>query len=75
MAELHATTVRHTVGRHHAWGLFDETHARKDAGSDTAAEAMLDQLAHEVSPARAKPRARGRAQAPRDAGTARPYAG
>ncbi|MEU4897690.1 NAD(P)H-dependent oxidoreductase [Streptomyces sp. NPDC044780] len=45
-AEVHAVTVRDTVSFHNAGGLFDPDGRLKDPeGPDTAAKAMLDQLA------------------------------
>ncbi|NGO80120.1 NAD(P)H-dependent oxidoreductase [Streptomyces sp. YC504] len=45
MAELNATTIRNTVSFHEAWARFDESGAVTDQGADTAAKALLDQLA------------------------------
>ncbi|NGO14654.1 NAD(P)H-dependent oxidoreductase [Streptomyces sp. HC44] len=45
MAELNATTIRNTVSFHEAWSRFDESGAVKDPAADTAAKALLDQLA------------------------------
>ncbi|WP_199551346.1 NADPH-dependent FMN reductase [Streptomyces sp. N35] len=45
MAELNATTIRNTVSFHEAWSRFDESGAVTDQGADTAAKALLDQLA------------------------------
>ncbi|ASQ96084.1 NAD(P)H-dependent oxidoreductase [Streptomyces sp. 11-1-2] len=45
-AEVHAVTVRDTVSFHNAHGLFEEDGRLKDSeGPDTAAGAMLNQLA------------------------------
>ncbi|MDO0935875.1 NAD(P)H-dependent oxidoreductase [Streptomyces sp. DG2A-72] len=56
MAELNATTIRNTVSFHEAWSCFDESGAVKDPAADTAAKALLDQLAwwgHALRDARA----------------------
>ncbi|WP_128380793.1 NADPH-dependent FMN reductase [Streptomyces cavernae] len=56
MAELNATTIRNTVSFHDAWSRFDESGAVKDPAADTAAKALLDQLAwwgHALRDARA----------------------
>ncbi|MDF3142171.1 MULTISPECIES: NAD(P)H-dependent oxidoreductase [unclassified Streptomyces] len=45
MAELNATTIRNTVSFHEAWSRFDESGAVRDPAADTAAKALLDQLA------------------------------
>ncbi|MER7176262.1 NADPH-dependent FMN reductase [Streptomyces mesophilus] len=45
MAELNATTIRNTVSFHEAWTRFDESGAVTDQAADTAAKALLDQLA------------------------------
>jgi NAD(P)H-dependent FMN reductase len=45
MAELNATTIRNTVSFHDAWSRFDESGAVRDPAADTAAKALLDQLA------------------------------
>ncbi|MFK3979916.1 NADPH-dependent FMN reductase [Micromonospora sp. NPDC050397] len=45
-AELHAVTVRETVSFHGAWARFDQQGQPKDPdGCETAATALLDQLA------------------------------
>ncbi|GLF93818.1 NADPH-dependent FMN reductase [Streptomyces yaizuensis] len=45
-AEMHAVTIRDTVAFHNVHTRFDEEGRPRDpAGSDTAAKAMLDQLA------------------------------
>lgn len=43
-AELHAVTIRETVGLQGVWGRFDEDGRATDPGADVAAKAMLDQL-------------------------------
>ncbi|MFF2301444.1 NADPH-dependent FMN reductase [Streptomyces sp. NPDC058128] len=43
-AELHAVTIRETVGLQGVWGQFDENGRAVDPATDTAAKAMLDQL-------------------------------
>ncbi|MFJ8051547.1 NADPH-dependent FMN reductase [Streptomyces luteogriseus] len=45
MAEVNAMTLRNTVSFHDAWSRFDEDGACKDPAADTAAKALLDQLA------------------------------
>ncbi|MFG2499759.1 NADPH-dependent FMN reductase [Streptomyces sp. NPDC048441] len=45
MAELNATTIRNTVSFHNAFGRFGEDGAVDDPTVDTAAKALLDQLA------------------------------
>ncbi|MEU0897585.1 NADPH-dependent FMN reductase [Streptomyces massasporeus] len=45
MAEVNATTIRNTVSFHDAWSRFDEDGACKGPAADTAAKALLDQLA------------------------------
>ncbi|MFH8488239.1 NADPH-dependent FMN reductase [Streptomyces longisporoflavus] len=45
MAELNATTIRNTVSFHNAFGAFGEDGAVDDPAVDTAAKALLDQLA------------------------------
>ncbi|MFC9337902.1 NADPH-dependent FMN reductase [Streptomyces sp. NPDC057020] len=44
-AELHAVTIRETVGLQGVWCQFDENGRAVDPATDTAAKAMLDQLA------------------------------
>lgn len=56
MAELNATTIRNTVSFHNAYGLFGPNGAVDDPQVDTAAKALLDQLAwwaHALRDARA----------------------
>lgn len=43
-AEVHATTVRHTVSFHNCWDKFDADGAALDPMADAAAKTMLDQL-------------------------------
>ena len=45
MAEVNATTVRNTVSFHNAWSCFDADGDCTDPAADTAAKALLDQLA------------------------------
>lgn len=45
MAELNAMTIRNTVSLHDAWGRFDADGNCTDPAADTAAKALLDQLA------------------------------
>ncbi|MGW6640837.1 NADPH-dependent FMN reductase [Streptomyces iakyrus] len=45
MAEVNAMTIRNTVSFHDAWSRFDEDGTCKDPAADTAAKALLDQLA------------------------------
>ncbi|MFC8131839.1 NADPH-dependent FMN reductase [Streptomyces sp. NPDC057302] len=45
MAELNAMTIRNTVSFHNAFGRFGEDGAADDPAVDTAAKALLDQLA------------------------------
>ncbi|WP_240436680.1 NADPH-dependent FMN reductase [Streptomyces sporangiiformans] len=45
MAEVNAMTIRNTVSFHDAWSRFEESGAVKDPAADTAAKALLDQLA------------------------------
>ncbi|WP_369169403.1 NADPH-dependent FMN reductase [Streptomyces sp. R28] len=61
MAELNAMTIRNTVSFHDAWSRFDADGSVKDPAADTAAKALLDQLAWW-------------AHALRDARSVRPYA-
>jgi NAD(P)H-dependent FMN reductase len=61
MAELNAMTIRNTVSCHVAWSRFDADGSVKDPAADTAAKALLDQLAWW-------------AHALRDARSVRPYA-
>ncbi|MFJ8820297.1 NADPH-dependent FMN reductase [Streptomyces sp. NPDC102467] len=61
MAELNAMTIRNTVSFHNAYGAFEADGRVDDPAVDTAAKAMLDQLAWW-------------AHALRDAKSARPYA-
>ncbi|GAA3391714.1 NAD(P)H-dependent oxidoreductase [Streptomyces roseoviridis] len=44
-AELHAVTIRETVGLQGVWGRFDGEGRAVDPATDSAAKAMLDQLA------------------------------
>lgn len=56
MAELHAVTIRDSVGLHTVWGQFDADGKATNPASDAAAKAMLDQLAwwaHSLREARA----------------------
>jgi NAD(P)H-dependent FMN reductase len=61
MAELHAVTIRESVGFQGVWAQFDEDGKAKDPAGDAAAKTMLDQLAWW-------------AHALRDAKVVRPYA-
>ncbi|MEV8017714.1 NAD(P)H-dependent oxidoreductase [Streptomyces sp. NPDC086554] len=61
MAELNAMTIRNTVSFHNAYGKFGEDGTVDDPAVDTAADALLDQLAWW-------------AHALRDAKSVRPYA-
>ncbi|GAA4299582.1 NAD(P)H-dependent oxidoreductase [Streptomyces venetus] len=45
MAEVNATTIRNTVSFHNAWSCFDADGTCTDPAADTAAKALLDQLA------------------------------
>ncbi|GGW36125.1 MULTISPECIES: NADPH-dependent FMN reductase [Streptomyces] len=45
MAELNAMTIRNTVSFHDAWSRFDADGNCTDPAADTAAKALLDQLA------------------------------
>jgi NAD(P)H-dependent FMN reductase len=45
MAELHAVTIRDSVGLHTVWGQFDADGRATNPSSDAAAKTMLDQLA------------------------------
>ncbi len=45
MAEVNATTIRNTVSFHNAWSRFAEDGTCTDPAADTAAKALLDQLA------------------------------
>ncbi|MFC9976690.1 NADPH-dependent FMN reductase [Spirillospora sp. NPDC127200] len=61
LAELHAVTIRDTVGLQHPWARFDGDGKAVDPAADAAAKVMLDRLAWW-------------AHALREARTARPYA-
>ncbi|MGW4793971.1 NADPH-dependent FMN reductase [Nonomuraea sp. NPDC004297] len=60
LAELHAVTLRDTVGLQHPWAQFDGDGKALDPAADAAAKVMLDRLAWW-------------AHALRDARAARPY--
>ncbi|MEU4725832.1 NAD(P)H-dependent oxidoreductase [Nonomuraea dietziae] len=61
LAELHAVTIRDSVGLQHPWAQFDGDGKAVDPAADAAAKVMLDRLAWW-------------AHALREARTARPYA-